>query len=49
VNGETITSPSDLAGIMQTLSPGSTASVGYNEANGTQATTSIQLASGPPQ
>jgi S1-C subfamily serine protease len=49
VNGQAITSPSDLAGIMQTLSPGATATIGYSDANGAQTSTSIRLASGPPQ
>lgn len=49
VNGKSVASPSDLAGIMETLSPGTTATIGYSDANGTQATTSIRLASGPPQ
>jgi S1-C subfamily serine protease len=49
LNGQTITSPSDLAGVMQTLSPGTTVSVDYRDASGTPGTTSIRLASGPPQ
>jgi S1-C subfamily serine protease len=49
VNGEAVTSPSVLAGIMETLTPGKSATIGYSDANGTKATTSIRPASGPPQ
>lgn len=49
VNAQTVTSPSTLAGYLETLSPGNTVTIGYTNASGARATTSIRLASGPPQ
>jgi S1-C subfamily serine protease len=49
LNGKSVATVSALGEIVQGLHPGDSVQVGYLTQNGTQATLTLQLASGPPQ
>ena len=48
LNGRNVTSPTDVATIMETLHPGDPAQLGWVDASGQLHTATVQLASGPP-
>lgn len=48
LNGQSVSSPADVASIMETLHPGDRALLGWVDASGQQHTATVQLASGPP-
>jgi S1-C subfamily serine protease len=49
INGQTVSTPQDLATILETLKPGASMTIGYTSESGASATLSLQLGSGPPQ
>lgn len=48
VNGQSVTSPTDLTTIVQALRPGQTIQLGWQDPSGQSHTASVTLASGPP-
>jgi S1-C subfamily serine protease len=49
LNGQSVSSPSDLSTMIQGLQPGTSVEVGYTTQSGVAGTLNLQLASGPPQ
>jgi S1-C subfamily serine protease len=49
LNGQTVTSPSNLSTMIQGLKPGASVEVGYTTQSGVAGTLNLALASGPPQ
>ncbi|MGC1419862.1 MAG: trypsin-like peptidase domain-containing protein [Acidimicrobiales bacterium] len=49
INGQAVTTPNDLATILEALKPGDSVTIDYNDPSGTAATATFQLGSGPPQ
>ena len=49
INGQAVTTPNDLATILQALKPGDSVTIDYTDPSGTTATATFQLGSGPPQ
>ncbi|HLX87458.1 MAG TPA: PDZ domain-containing protein, partial [Acidimicrobiales bacterium] len=49
VDGRTVTSGDTLTTVMASLRPGQTVSVGYTDTSGQSQTTTLKLATGPPQ
>ena len=49
VNGQTISSPTDIAPIVLKLKPGATVTVAYTDQTGASNSVSVTLGSGPPQ
>ena len=49
LNGQSVTSPSDLTNLLEPFHPGDKVTIGWTDASGTTKTVSVQLSSGPPQ
>jgi S1-C subfamily serine protease len=49
INGESVTTTSDIAKVLQAFRPGDTVSIGYVNADGVSSTLSLTLISGPAQ
>jgi S1-C subfamily serine protease len=49
INGQAVTTPSDLATILEALKPGASVTIDYTDPSGTSANVTFQLGSGPPQ
>jgi S1-C subfamily serine protease len=48
LNGQSVSSPTDLSTILEGMQPGDEAQVGWVDSTGQQQTAAVQLASGPP-
>lgn len=49
LGGKPITTPQDLAGLLQAYAPGQSVTIGWTDASGQSRTATLTLASGPPQ
>jgi S1-C subfamily serine protease len=49
INGTSVSTLNSVENVLQSLQPGDTIHIGYTNVNGTSATLSLQLGSGPPQ
>ena len=49
LNGQSVTSPSDLTNLLEPFHPGNKVTIGWTDTSGQSHTGSVQLSSGPPQ